>query len=118
LVLLMGALQGWLGLSSTIALLFAYLITLGLANPNASALAMAPFSQNAGTAAAFIGALQCSTGALASYGVGALPTSTLVAVATMMAAAAVLGLGMVWTGRRKIHGAVPASPAAATALPH
>lgn len=111
LVLLMGALQGWLGLSSTIALLFAYLITLGLANPNASALAMAPFSQNAGTAAAFIGALQCSTGALASYGVGALPTSTLVAVATIMAAAAVLGLGMVWTGRRNIHGAVPASPA-------
>ncbi len=58
------------GLYTTIFFLFANLASLGLTNPNASALALAPFTRNVGSASALLGFIQIGVGALASAGVG------------------------------------------------
>jgi len=54
-----------------IVLLFGYLCCLGFVNPNTAALCLAPFSKNAGSASAVMGALQLGIGAVASAAVSA-----------------------------------------------
>jgi DHA1 family bicyclomycin/chloramphenicol resistance-like MFS transporter len=58
LVFLIGTHFGWLGLEITLVLLFIALSALGLAYPNAAALALAPFDHNIGSASAMLGFLQ------------------------------------------------------------
>ena len=62
-LLLGGAYFHLLGLYSTILLAFLFLSTQGFAFPNTSALSIAPFSKNAGTASALMGAIQLGIGA-------------------------------------------------------
>jgi len=70
---LIAAHQGLLNLYSTIAFIALYLACLGLINPNAAALSLAPFSKNAGSASALMGALQMGLGAVASVIVSLFP---------------------------------------------
>lgn len=65
-----------LNLYSTIALIWLYLATQGFVFPNTSALALAPFSINAGTASALMGAVQLGIGAMATALVSALSNNT------------------------------------------
>ena len=69
IVFVAGTSAGLFGLIPTIILFFAFLLCLGILSPNATALALAPFGKNAGSAAALLGFLQIGTGALASSGV-------------------------------------------------
>ncbi|HMJ68372.1 MAG TPA: Bcr/CflA family multidrug efflux MFS transporter [Cyclobacteriaceae bacterium] len=67
------------------ALIFLFLATLGIVLPNSTALALAPFSSNAGTAASVLGTLQFGFGALASFVVSFLTAdSSLPIVLTML----------------------------------
>lgn len=65
-----------LNLYTTIALIWVYLATQGFVFPNTSALALSPFSKNAGTASALMGAVQLGIGALATAMVSALSNNT------------------------------------------
>lgn len=65
-----------LNLYTTIALIWVYLATQGFVFPNTSALALSPFSINAGTASALMGAVQLGIGALATALVSALSNNT------------------------------------------
>lgn len=65
-----------LNLYTTIALIWIYLATQGFVFPNTSALALSPFSKNAGTASALMGAVQLGIGALATAMVSALSNNT------------------------------------------
>lgn len=56
----------------TLVLLFIFLFNVGLVSPNGSALALAPFSKNVGSAAAMLGLLQMGVGAVVSSFVGLL----------------------------------------------
>jgi DHA1 family bicyclomycin/chloramphenicol resistance-like MFS transporter len=96
------AVNGLLGLGSTLVLLFMFLCCLGLVNPNTAALTLAPFARNAGSASALMGALQMGIGALASVGVSMWKADSVVPMAMIMAVSAVLALGMLLAGRRKI----------------
>lgn len=96
------AVNGLLGLGSTLVLLFVFLCCLGLVNPNTAALTLAPFARNAGSASALMGALQMGIGALASVGVSMWKADSVVPMAMIMAVSAVLALGMLLAGRRKI----------------
>jgi DHA1 family bicyclomycin/chloramphenicol resistance-like MFS transporter len=69
LVFLIGSIYGWFGLGGTIGMIFILLCCVGITSPNASALSLAPFEKNAGTASALLGALQLGLGALATFGV-------------------------------------------------
>ena len=94
LIILAGTVLGWYGLAANIALLMLYLPFCGIAYPNAAAIALAPFSKNIGSAAAALGFLQMSIGALASTGVGLLHSSSSLPIFAVMAATAAIGLGI------------------------
>jgi DHA1 family bicyclomycin/chloramphenicol resistance-like MFS transporter len=99
---LLAALNNWLDLYGTIAMLFLYLGCLGLTNPNTAGLALAPFSHNAGSASALMGALQLGLGALASMIVGVLVKKSMVPMVAIMACSTILALLILLIGRRNI----------------
>ena len=69
LLFMLGSWFGWYGLIATLVLFFCFLACAGITYPNAAALALAPFSKNAGSAAALLGFLQLGVGALISTGI-------------------------------------------------
>ena len=69
LVFVAGAWAHLYGLAATLVLFFIFLTCTGLTYPNAAALALAPFSKNAGSASALLGFLQLGIGALISMGI-------------------------------------------------
>ena len=71
------AMAGWLSLGLTIGFLFAFLGFLGFTNPNAAALAMAPFAKNAGTASSLLSLLQWGSAAIGSGLVAAMANGRL-----------------------------------------
>ena len=104
-VFAVSAYQGWLGLSSTIALLFCLLGCLGFTSPNSSALALAPFTRNVGSASALLGFLQIGISALSSAAVGFFDVHTLAPIIAILAVMAAIGLAIFLLGRWRIAAA-------------
>lgn len=100
--LLTGMGLGLLGLFGTIALLFLFLSSLGFTFPNASALAMAAFSKNAGSASALMGATQMGIGALATVALSLFNSHTALPMAGIMAGSALLAFIILMFGRKGI----------------
>ncbi|GAB3769133.1 multidrug effflux MFS transporter [Spirosoma horti] len=94
---------GWIGLVGTLILLFAFLACLGISNPNNGALALAPFTKNAGSASALMGATQMGLGALASLCVSVLNNHTAIPMVSIMASTSLLALFILLVGRKKIR---------------
>lgn len=99
---LIGAWNNWYGLEATIAIFFIVLSCLGLTNPNATALSLAPFSKNVGSASALLGFLQIGLAGLASAGVGLFNSADSVPVATIMTATSLIAFIILMFGRKKI----------------
>lgn len=97
-IFLAGAIAGWYGLGATIALLFLFLTFLGYTYPNASALALAPFDKNAGTASSLLGTSQMGIGALASVAVSAFSNGTAVPMIAVIAGSSVLAITILIMG--------------------
>ncbi|MFD1871115.1 multidrug effflux MFS transporter [Hymenobacter bucti] len=112
LVLLGLTSAGVLGLGGTIALLFVFLGCLGFTSPNTSALSLAPFTRNAGSASALMGAIQMGMGALASVGVSLFNAHTALPMVAIMAVTSLLALLLLLASRQRI-GAIVAAPAGA-----
>lgn len=102
LVFVLVAMNGWMGLTGVLVMLFIILSCIGFISPNASALSLAPFEHNAGTASALMGALQLGFGALASMGIGFFHALTAVPLAAIMAASGVLAGVAYVLGKRAI----------------
>lgn len=102
IIFFIGAYNEWYGLAGNIACLFVVLSCAGLTYPNAASIAMAPFSKNAGSAAALLGCIQIGVGGLISSGVGLLPFKGSVSTALTMAASASLALLILFFGRNGI----------------
>jgi len=111
LIFLTAAINNWLDLYGTIAILFLYLGCLGLSNPNTAGLSLAPFSENAGSASALLGALQLGLGALASVAVGIFVKKTMVPMIVIMACGTVLALTILILGRKNIKMEIAAADA-------
>lgn len=101
-VLLAGTYYGILGLYSTIVLVFLFLCGTGFVLPNTSALAMAPFSANAGSASSLMGASQMGLGALTTIALSFFNDHSAVPMTFIMAATAIIGLFILFTGKRKL----------------
>ncbi len=101
-VTFIGTVLNWYGLAANIGLLLVYLMFCGPSFPNAAALALAPFSKNVGSAAALLGFIQMGIGALASTGVGFLHASTSLPIYAMIAATAVIGLGILLANQKRV----------------
>lgn len=102
LFFLLGSINHWFGLVETIILLFLFLCCLGFTNPNTSALSLAPFSRNAGSASALMGAVQMGLGALASFGVSMFDVKSAIPMVVIMTGATVVALLILLIGRRNI----------------
>jgi DHA1 family bicyclomycin/chloramphenicol resistance-like MFS transporter len=103
-LLLIGTLFGWFNLPETFVLLFITLSSLGLAFPNAAALALVPFDQNIGSASALLGFLQISISVLATAAIGISNSHTMIPVVLVLAATSWIALGILSIGKRSIHG--------------
>lgn len=99
ILLYAGMLTHLLGLPSTLALFFCFLSCIGLTNPNSAALALAPFSRNAGRASALYGCIQTGTGAIVSMGIGVLGSGS---VGVLVSTTAVAGFAALLIGQRRL----------------
>lgn len=102
LMLCLAVALGWVGLWGTVALLFLFMCCFGLTNPNAGALALAPFAHNAGRASALMGFLQMGTGALASTSIGVLGINQMIVIVAIMAGTSALALTILVVGLKRI----------------
>jgi MFS transporter, DHA1 family, multidrug resistance protein len=102
LLLVIGAATGFLELYSTIFLIFLFLSCQGFTFPNSSALSMAPFTKEAGSASALMGAIQMGLGASTSALVSALFNSTALPMTGVMSGCALLALLILTLGRKQI----------------
>ena len=112
------ALAGWMGLYSTIFMLFIFLSCVGLINPNASTLALAPFTKNVGSAAAMLGCSQIGIAALASIAVGMFEAASMLPMIASMVATAAFALFLLLSGEKKMNGKVVTGEAGSGAVMH
>lgn len=97
---LLVTLTGWMPIQLLLVFMFVFLSCLGIANPNASSLALSPFSKNAGSAAALLGLLQMGIGALNSSVVGILDfPGVLTTVISLSGSAILAGLYYIYQSR-------------------
>jgi DHA1 family bicyclomycin/chloramphenicol resistance-like MFS transporter len=91
-----------LGLYETIAMLFLFLACLGISNPNTAGLTLAPFTRNAGSASALMGAIQLGLGAFASFAVGVFVKDSMVPMVVIMTVSTIAALVVLIIGKRTI----------------
>jgi len=115
---LAAALAGLLDLPTTLVFLFFFLCCVGLVFPNAAALSLAPFTKNAGSASALMGALQMGMGTLISIAISLFEVPSVVPMVTAMAGSAVLALLVLVAGRRFIIEQVDVNQEADTGVLH
>ncbi|MGI8637074.1 MAG: multidrug effflux MFS transporter, partial [Segetibacter sp.] len=109
LLLLLGTITGFLGLYSIIILCFLFLSCQGFTFPNTSALSLAPFSKNAGSASALLGSVQMGIGAFTSALVSYLNNGTAIPMTGVMACCAFTAFMTLIIGRRIIRSKVSAN---------
>ena len=100
-LLFFGPLFHLIEMYSMIVLAFLFLSTQGFAFPNTSALSLAPFDKNAGTASALMGALQLGIGALITALVSMLSDDTPLPMTGIMFLCAVASLAILFWGNRR-----------------
>ncbi|MGZ3755261.1 MAG: multidrug effflux MFS transporter [Mucilaginibacter sp.] len=101
-IFIIGAINGWFGLGGTIIMVFILLCCVGTISPNASALTLAPFVKNAGTASSLMGAMQLGLGALASYSVSFFDSHSAVPMAGIMFGSTLIAFIILIVGRKMI----------------
>lgn len=102
LTIMAGVYLQMVNLYSVVVLIFVFLCCQGFIFPNTSALAMAPFTRNAGSASALMGAIQMGIGALASALVSIFTTDDAFPMAAVMALCAIVGFIILLFGQRVI----------------
>ncbi|MDB5115392.1 MAG: Bcr/CflA family drug resistance efflux transporter [Mucilaginibacter sp.] len=118
LLFFIGSWFNWFGLGGTIFMIFIMLCCVGTTNPNASALSLAPFSKNAGTASALLGALQLGLGALATLGISVFNSHSAVPMASIMECSSAIALLILFVGRKQITHKVDVSDTATAGMAH
>jgi len=103
ILLFFGSLNAWIGLAGTIALAMLFLSCQGFIFPNSSALSMAPFSKNAGSASALMGAIQMGIGAFTSALVSFLSNQTALPMTGVMAGCSLLSFCILMIGGKIIR---------------
>ncbi|QKJ29460.1 multidrug effflux MFS transporter [Mucilaginibacter mali] len=96
------AITGWITLPLIIIMVFLQLCCVGLISPNASALSIAPFEKNAGTASSLLGALQLGIGSAATVGISSFHVVNIIPLAAVMCGAGLLACSVYFIARRGI----------------
>jgi DHA1 family bicyclomycin/chloramphenicol resistance-like MFS transporter len=99
-----------------VILLTGFLATVGIILPNSSALCLAPFPSNAGTASSMLGALQLGFGAVASFVVSVATTESALPMTITMCICASCALICLLVGRPYVKLRYSSSPASPSSL--
>lgn len=118
LAFLATALTGALTLTSTLAFLFLFLCCVGYTYPNAAALSLAPFTRNAGSASALMGAVQMGMGTLISIAISLFEEPSIIPMVAAMAISATLALIVLTVGKRFITNKVDVQQGADAGVMH
>ncbi len=102
-LLFAGTYYQFLGLVPTLILIFLFLCCTGIILPNTSALAMAPFSENAGTASSLLGASQMGLGAITTIVLSYYTKKSGVPMTLIMALTPLAAILILLNGKRKIN---------------
>lgn len=102
MLFMVGSLMGILDLKATLVLLFICLSCVGLSNPNANALALAPFNKNIGSAASLLNFIQLGIASLASAGVGLFEAREIWPIVALMSITCAIAVMIHSIGRRAI----------------
>jgi MFS transporter, DHA1 family, multidrug resistance protein len=97
---------GWLSLPVIMIFLFLLLGCVGIANPNATALTLAPFDKNTGTASALLGAFQIGLGSIISVFISLFENPSLTPMAISFLLSSILAFFMLKLGSRQIKSPV------------
>jgi DHA1 family bicyclomycin/chloramphenicol resistance-like MFS transporter len=103
-VFLLGTFNNFYGIAGTIVCLFIILSCAGLTFPNAAAVALSPFTKNAGSASALLGFIQIGFGGLISSGVGLLNIRGSLPTAIIMFASVFLAIIILFFSKIKDDG--------------
>lgn len=106
-----GTYLGWVGLTGTLVLFFLFLSCTGLTYPNAAALALSPFTKNAGSAAAMLGFIQLGCGAFISTFISTSDSRERFPIIAILAITSIIGYAILLCGRKKasMHSAITES---------
>lgn len=115
---LAAALNGFLDLKLTLVFLFLFLCCIGYTYPNAAALSLAPFTKNAGSASALMGAFQMGMGTLISVVISLFEEPSIIPMVSAMAGSALLALVVLLFGRRFITQKVEVQQGADAGIMH
>lgn len=110
IVFLVLTMNDMLGLYGTITMLFLFLACLGISNPNTAGLTLAPFSRNAGSASALMGAIQLGFGAFASFLVGVFVKDSMTPIVVIIAVTTIAAFIVLNIGKIKIKNTIVNSP--------
>ncbi len=102
IIFFFGVWSNWFGLYSTIAMFFVSLSCIGFINPNANALALAPFTRTVGSASALMGCTQIGIAALSSFGVGLFNTTSALPIVILMASTSGVALLILIFGQNRL----------------
>lgn len=101
--LVIGTWLGWYELYLLLTFMFLFLLGQGLTGPNSNALALAPFSQHAGSAAALLGAFRMGMGGIVTATVSILHNNTALPMVGIMVLCALAGLMILVAGKRTVR---------------
>jgi DHA1 family bicyclomycin/chloramphenicol resistance-like MFS transporter len=99
--LLLTGLVAGTGPALTIALMFLYFVGNGFLGPNTTAIAIEPFTANAGSAAALMGSIQMGASALGSAAVGFFHDGTAIPMAGILMFSSLTSFGLQFAHRRR-----------------
>ena len=103
IILLAGTIFNLWNVYGMITCIFIFLSCQGFTFPNSSALSLAPFSKNAGTASALMGAIQMGIGTLSSAAVSVFNNKTALPMTAVMAFCSVCAFCILMMGRKFIR---------------
>ena len=110
--------NGWSGLYMTISMFFICLSCVGIINPNATALALAPFEKNIGSASALLGCTQIGVAALASSGVGLFNEASILPIVSLLAITSSISFIILIIGQRQLGKNIVLSNAEGNVINH
>jgi DHA1 family bicyclomycin/chloramphenicol resistance-like MFS transporter len=102
IIMWIGSATHLFNLYGLIAIMMMFLSCQGFIFPNAAAMAMAPFTKHAGSAAALMGAFQMAMGALASALVGLFFNETIMPMVTVMLVFCLTGFTLLMIGQNRL----------------
>jgi MFS transporter, DHA1 family, multidrug resistance protein len=101
-VLVMGTWLLWYDIYMFLAIMFLFLLGQGLTGPNSTALALAPFTRHAGSAASLLGAFRMGMGGIVSASVSVLHNNTAMPMVGAMVLCSFAGLIILTAGKTTI----------------